>query len=318
MFETEDQSGFCFQQIHIDAARNSTDDFNPFHDPYKWDRIKSNPFGSPVVLGFQLEALVEYLVTRYREAQGEQTLIDQRGLKFVNFQFTFADVVRPGEILTVEIKGSTNRIREDGQLSNRIAVRKQGSLVLLGSQRETDRPLFLGDLDFSHLGDPDQYQDRSYVDNNQYFLKRKFMNTGNGKNFVAGSLANQHYYFDELENRVRFPAMFPVALLSCALLEKARQADYDFEGNPEVYTEHKISVDRDLLHNLKSNDRLNILVHGPKDRPLDQGLKGATIRPLTYQCFGLLGSHRILYRAEVSAAPLAQIVATLSGRKSVP
>jgi hypothetical protein len=39
------------------------------------------------------------------------------------------------------------------------------------------------------------------------------MSTGHGKNFLAGSLVDQHYYFDELEERVQFPAMFPAALL---------------------------------------------------------------------------------------------------------
>jgi hypothetical protein len=77
------------------------------------------------------------------------------------------------------------------------------------------------DEDFSGFGDLDTEQDRSWVVQDRFFMKRKYLNTGNGKNFLAGSLVDQHYYFDELENRVQFPAMFPVALLSCALLEKA-------------------------------------------------------------------------------------------------
>ncbi len=52
------------------------------------------------------------------------------------------------------------------------------------------------------------------------------------KNFLAGSLVDQHYYFDEMEGSVQFPAMFPVALLSCALLDKAKQVNYAFETNP--------------------------------------------------------------------------------------
>jgi hypothetical protein len=31
------QGPFCFEQLHIDVARITTDDFNPFHDP-KWGR----------------------------------------------------------------------------------------------------------------------------------------------------------------------------------------------------------------------------------------------------------------------------------------
>ncbi|MDH3561594.1 MAG: hypothetical protein OEN52_11645, partial [Gammaproteobacteria bacterium] len=49
-------SDYCFHQIHIDAARNATDDFNPFHDPWKWDHIHGNPFGMPIVLGFQRDS----------------------------------------------------------------------------------------------------------------------------------------------------------------------------------------------------------------------------------------------------------------------
>ena len=33
--------GTCvYRQIHIDVARNATDDFNPFHDGDKWMRIR--------------------------------------------------------------------------------------------------------------------------------------------------------------------------------------------------------------------------------------------------------------------------------------
>ena len=45
-----------FAQIHVDAARNAADDFNPFHDPHHWQRIVANPFPGPLVLGFQPEA----------------------------------------------------------------------------------------------------------------------------------------------------------------------------------------------------------------------------------------------------------------------
>ena len=55
-----------FSQAHIDVARNSTDDFNPFHDPLRWQRIEGNPFGSPIALGFQLE----FFATRPARAGG--------------------------------------------------------------------------------------------------------------------------------------------------------------------------------------------------------------------------------------------------------
>ena len=62
MHTAESPQGFIFEQIHIDAARNSSDDFNLFHDKNKWQRIRDNPFGGPIVLGFQLECLIEYRI----------------------------------------------------------------------------------------------------------------------------------------------------------------------------------------------------------------------------------------------------------------
>ncbi len=103
------QHDYCYQQIHIDAARNATDDFNPFHDQNKWNRIHGNTFGMPIVLGFQIEALIEYLVTLFREQSGEPALIDRHHLNFSNFQFSFADVVRPGEPFHIEIKNTVNQ-----------------------------------------------------------------------------------------------------------------------------------------------------------------------------------------------------------------
>ncbi len=144
------------------------------------------------------------------------------------------------------------------------------------------------------FGDLDAAEDRSWIAQHRYFLKRKFMNTGHGKNFLAGSLVNQHYYFDEMEERVQFPAMFPVALLSCALLEKAKQDNYAFETNPVVYTSHHISVDRRLLHTLKSNDRLYLLVTVSETVPAGKGLGEKGFPQQLHRCFGLL-SNTVLF-----------------------
>lgn len=300
---------YCFQQIHIDAARNATDDFNPFHDQNKWNRVRDNPFGMPIALGFQLEALIEYLMARFREQAGESTLLSGNRLDYTNFQLTFTDVVRPGEPFHVEIKKTVNRIDQSGELVNRIAVKKAGGLVLLGYQRESRTPQCMPDADLSGLENLDAVPDRSPIAHNRYFMKRKFMNTGHAKNFLAGSLVDQHYYFDELEERVRFPAMFPAALLSCALLEKARSEGYAFEANPLVYTSHLISVDRRLLDTLKSNDRLCLLVGGPEElAAAGKGLGHTGLRQQLYRCFGLLSGNRVLYRAEVALTPLTEIL----------
>ena len=305
---TPPETDYCYQQIHIDAARNATDDFNLFHDSNKWDRIRANPFGMPIVLGFQLEALVEYLVTRYREDSGEDALIRKHQLYFSNYQFTFADVVRPGETFNVQVRKTVNRISSDGLLANRIILKKRDGLVLIGFQRESAAPLCMPGVNFTGIEDLDAAEDRSWVAQGRYFLKRKFMNTGNGKNFLAGSLVDQQYYFDELEDHVQFPAIFPVALLSCALLEKARQEDYPFEADPVVYTRHSISVDRRLQANLKSNDRLCLLAGRAEEVVAGHGLGNKGFSQQLYRCFGLLPGNKILFRAEVEMAPLHEIL----------
>lgn len=299
---------YHFDQIHIDAARNATDDFNPFHDPYKYDSLRGNPFGTPITMGFQLEALIETKIQQFREAAKEDRLIAEHGLYFSNYQLSFANAVKPGEEIQVVIKPTKNRISAKGQLANRVSIRKGKSLVVLGYQRESRDPLIFPEADFSRLGNLRSVSDRACVDEGQYFLKRKFMNTSNGKNFLVGSLVDQHIYFDELENRVEFPGMFPTALLSCALLEKVKQEGYDFYGKPMVYTSHAISIDRRLLSALKSNDCLHMLVQGPEAVQSKKGLGKSSIPQTAYNCFGLVDDNRVLYRAKVQMALLEDVV----------
>jgi len=302
---------FSFSQIHIDAARNSTDDFNPFHDKRKWARIRENPFGGPIVLGFQLECLIEHQIRGYRQQHHEQEVITDDGLRFSNYQFTFANVVRPKEAISVDIKKSQHRPGENSILSNRVTVKNHRGVVLFGYKKESRTPLFLADADFSHLGDLRQYPDRGYVPGSPYFLKRKFMNTGNAKNFLSGSLAEQGDYFDELEGKVSFPEIFPAALISCALLENGLMERHDFEFEPMVYTSHHITVDRQHLSRLKSNDVLHILVKRPDSVAAGNGLGSAGVPQYVYECFGLLRHQAILYRAEIALAPLAEVLKSL-------
>ncbi|MGB3724428.1 MAG: hypothetical protein WA981_01575, partial [Glaciecola sp.] len=56
-----------FSQMHIEAARNSTDDFNLFHDKLRWDMIPNNPFGGPIALGFQLGCYIETQIDEVRQ-----------------------------------------------------------------------------------------------------------------------------------------------------------------------------------------------------------------------------------------------------------
>ncbi|QSA95527.1 hypothetical protein [Methylococcus sp. EFPC2] len=304
-------SDLRFEQIHIDAARNATDDFNPFHDPRKCGAIRHNPYSGPIALGFQLEGLIEYLIGQHREANAEAAYIQEHDLRYSNYQLNFVDALLPGQTFSVEIKPSIAKSDPAG-LSNRVIIRRQDrSLLLMGYKRESREPLFLPDLDASAFPEVTQAPDREYLPGTDYFLKRKFFTTANAKNLLAGSLADQGHYFDELEDKIRFPEMYPCALISCALLEHAMNEGHDFYTNPMVYTAHNISVDRLLAATMRSNDRLAMLVQGPMTIDAEQqGLGKAEVPLQRYRCLGLVREQQVLYRAEVYLAPLSAIAAS--------
>jgi hypothetical protein len=112
-----------FQQIHIEVARNATDDFNPFHDKNKWHKIQNNPFGGAIVLGFQLESLIEYHIRLHREQHNEQALIEEHQLRFSNYQFTFANAVKCGQEIDVQIKKSQLRESDNTTLSSIVRIK---------------------------------------------------------------------------------------------------------------------------------------------------------------------------------------------------
>ncbi|MDD1621398.1 MAG: hypothetical protein LUQ11_07945 [Methylococcaceae bacterium] len=295
-----------FSQLHIDVARNSTDDFNLFHDSKKWPKINGNPFNGPISLGFQLESLVEGKIAEVRRRHDEEKIISEHGLNFSNYQFSFPNAVKPGQVIEVEIKESQFKSDPSPTLSNRIAVKADGNLALYGHKKETTTPLFLANADFSRLAELKIQPDRCFLSNG-YFLKRKFMMTSNAKNFLCGSLRDQTLYFDELEDKVIFPEMFPCALLSSALLEKALKWNHDFEQNPMVYTSHKISIDRGLLSQLKSNDAVHVLIK-PAENSAEHDFGDLKATPLDYECYGLVNIHNeILFRALISLVPVVTI-----------
>lgn len=295
-----------FSQLHIDVARNSTDDFNLFHDSKNWHKIKQNPFQGPITLGFQLESLIEDKIAQFRRQADEQTLIDLHGLSFSNYQFSFANVIKAGQTIEVDIKPSQFKLLPLPLLSNRIMVKCDGNLCLLGYKKESTQPLFLEDADFSALHELRHQPDRSFLANG-YFLKRKFITTSNAKNFLCSSLRDQSDFFDELQDKVIFPELFPCALLSSALLEKAMKKQHDFEKNPMVYTSHKISIDKRRLANLKSNDALHILIK-PIENAAEHDFGESSATPLDYECYGLIKNQQVLFRALIALTPLQAIL----------
>jgi hypothetical protein len=283
-----------FQPIHIDVARNATDDFNPFHDNNRWHKIANNPFPAPITLGFQLECFIENQLRLYRAQHNENKLIESEGLKFSNYEFKFVNAVLPGQDISIDVKDSRHRPGDNPTLGNRVSLKADGTLAVTGYKRESRSPLCPAHIDLTGLGDLRKAQDRAFLPDQDLFLKRKFITTSNAKNFLASALVEQSDYIDELDDRVRFPEIFPCALLSCALLERALQQGHDFEREPMVYKSHNISIDRIRLRELRSNDALHLL-----SRNTDPA--GAT---QVYDCFGVINCEDLLFRARIDLMPL--------------
>ncbi len=307
---------FIFNQIHIEAARNASDDFNLFHDKHKWLQITHNPFKGPIVLGFQLNAMIEYQLYLYRNAHHENRIISENGLRFSNYQITYVNAVRPDRELFLDIKKTINKTIPELTLSNRIAIKSDNKIVLLGSKKETQKPLFLADTDLSSLPDLNALAECSRVPGSDFFLKRKIVNNGNAKNFLSGSLAEQSDYFDEIDGLAEYPEMFPCSLTSGALLKKAQIEDqHDFKRNPMVYTSHSLSVNREHLRLLKNNHKLHILV---KQLPESKSrtLNNTDIMLRVYECYGLLENAKVLFRARLCLVPLEKLLNGLNNRQS--
>lgn len=304
---------FTFEQIHIEVARNASDDFNLFHDKHKWLQVTHNPFKGPIVLGFQLNTLIEYQMRLYREAHHEDRIIADNQLRFSNYQIIFVNALRPRQEMSLDIKKTLIATIPELTLTNRIAIKSQGKTILLGYKKETKTPLFLADTDLSGLPDLNAVADKTLVPGTEFFLKRKWMNNGNVKNFLSGSLAEQSDYFDELMHIAHYPEVFPCSLTSGALLEKAQLENHDFKRNPMVYTSHDISIDREQLAKLKNNDKLHILVKQLPESP-DNTLNHTNVMLRTYECFGILEHREILFRIKLNLVPLEEIIKNLSAK----
>jgi hypothetical protein len=302
---------FSLDQIHIEVARNATDDFNLFHDKHKWQQVQDNPFQGPIVMGYQLNCLIEYRMKLYRELHGEHGLIKQHGLRFSNYQMVFINAVRPKVPVQLDIKKTLITHAPDFTLSNRITMKSNDKAVLLGFKKESTVPLFLADTTFTDLPDLHSFSDCSRVANSDYFLKRKYMNNGCVKNFLSGSLAEQADYFDELLHIAHYPETFPCSLVSGALMEKAHLENYDFKRNPMVYTSHQMSIDRYCLNQLKNNSKLHILIRQYPESSANT-LNKTNIRLRTYDCYGLLESNAVLFRLTANLVPLKEILKTVS------
>ncbi len=284
-----------FEQIHIEVARNATDDFNPFHDKNRWQNVVDNPFGGPIVLGFQLECLIAHHMQQFRDLHGEEELIRRERLRYSNYEFKFAGAVKPGQDISVAVKTSRFKPGDNPALANRVSLHADGKLAMTGYKRETREPMYLEDPDLKAWGDLNQALDRTFLEGEELFLKRKYLTTSNAKNFLSGSLVEQSDYIDEIAEKIAFPEIFPCALLSSALLERAWQQGHDFEREPMVYKSHQICLDRELMGELRSNDPVHLLSR--RANPEESIHR--------YQCYAVIGNERILLRAQIELMPLS-------------
>lgn len=297
----------CFAQIHIDAARFSTDDFNPFHDPGKWRRIVGNPFGGPLVLGFQLEALVEQLVRRLPSQAEDEVWATEQALTWTHYEFTFVSPLAPGEQFEAKVRAGRRKPAPAASIAHRVLIRSVKHPVLVGFVRRTAESSVSPLLAEAPFGHP-LHQAPDRLSRRGWFLKRKFASTGHAKNFLAGSLAQPADWFDELEGRVNFPDLFAPALLSCALLEQAHASGHDFFHAPLVYAAHRISVHSPAVRALRSNEPLHLLVRAPEPASGKAGLSACEARLSSWGLVYAGREDRLLAHAEVQLAPLAALL----------
>jgi hypothetical protein len=251
----------------------------------------------------------------YREAHHEDKIIAENNLRYSNYQITFVNALKPAIPFQLEIKKTLIKTIPNLTLGNRIAIRAEGKTILLGFKKETQAPLFLADVNFSSLPNLNVIRDKTIIPGTDYFLKRKFLHNGNVKNFLSGSLAEQSDYFDELAHIENYPEIFPCSLTSGALLEKAQMEQHDFKRNPMVYTSQEISVDRQHLSRLKNDDKLYILVKQLPESSRNT-LNQSNIMLRTYECFGLLHNHDVLFRVTMNLVPLEEIIKDLGQKRA--
>lgn len=302
-------SEFIVSQMHIEAARNSTDDFNLFHDKNRWHHIQSNPFEGPIALGFQLGCFVEDQVNRssknyrhYLESAGSlQGHLEP--FNFSQYELSFAGSVGPGDNLELVVRdGRYSEVSGIQCFTNRIALKANQKTVLLGYKRYSSEHLITGVEPLPKLSEVINGKDRSFIGAQRYFLKRKYMIVGNAKNFLASAFAEQSEYIDEFVDKVSFPEMYPLSLVSSALLERAKAEGHNLVEKPMIYVSHKLSIDRGLLTKLKSNDVLNILV-SPR-----HSLDKQNSDNVTQFCSCVLSNQQVLFHAEIQLAPLSALI----------
>ena len=298
---SESFASFILSELHIDVARNASDDFNLFHDKRRWQQIERNPFGGPIALGFQLIQFIEHQCNRYRADTNEDQIINDNRLGFSNYQFNFINAVRPNQTVSIQIKPTKHKLDiENPKISNRVVLKADNSISLMGFKSHSQRPLFGEAKDFTAVLNDKPLYDRNFIEGTQYFYKRKFSTNSDAKNFLVSGGVEQSDYFDDIANINQYSETYCSSLLSCALLEKAKSEGANFIKNPMIYTQQKISVHSHNLSMLRSAQPIHYIVDNP--------IKDQTTQHVSYRCWALNQNHQLLVQAELSLAPLLTIL----------
>jgi hypothetical protein len=59
---------------------------------------RGNPYAGAIVLGFQLEFLIEHEINLHRDMHSEAEFIARHKLHYSNYQLTFANALLPNEV----------------------------------------------------------------------------------------------------------------------------------------------------------------------------------------------------------------------------
>jgi hypothetical protein len=221
-------------------------------------------------------------------------------LRFSSFEFNFANSIGVGDSIDVDFKkGRLSKNDSGKQYSTRVCLKANGKPAIIGFKRDGEYPTLSPELPEILLSQLKDAPDRSFILDGQYFLKRKWMIVGNAKNFLLSAFADQTLFIDEFANKVTFPQMYPLALLSSAMLERAQASEYDLVKNPLIYTSQHLSIDKFQLKQLRSNDALHILVRQPTVLP--SGIQ-------RYECFGYVNQQTPLFIAQVDLIEVAKLV----------
>lgn len=295
-------------QLHIDIARNSTDDFNLFHDKSRWHWLRGNPFEGPIALGFQLGCFIEYQCRLL--AMNSTSEIDTDQFRFSAYEFSFTNCVRPDDEVTLSVKpGKWSSGEGPSTYSRRIILKANKKPAILGFKRDGNQMTLPLPSNLPPMHMLSNLPDRELVPGTNYFLKRKYMIVGNAKNFLASAGAEQSLFIDEFTDKVDFPEMYPLGLISSALLERALFEDIDLISHPMIYASQKLCIDKQQLEELRSNDAINILV-GPdiSEDANEFGPESSSKKRVTQECIAYANEETPLFIAKVSLIPLNSLI----------